>query len=85
MKFYRIVYLFSLCPKFVFHFRLLSENPDYIHKFKHLATIPAEQLPYHNKLTAHALSILYSIHSMMDSLSDEETLRELIRKVSWKL
>ncbi|XP_003738593.1 globin-2 B chain [Galendromus occidentalis] len=61
---------------------LFSENPEYIHKFKHLQMIAADQLPYHTALRAHSLSILYVIHSLIDSMDDEETMRELIRKVA---
>lgn len=61
--------------------RLFSENPEYTSKFKHLQTIPADQLPCHTALTAHSLSILYVLHSLIDSMDDEATMKELIRKV----
>ncbi|OQR80370.1 globin-like [Tropilaelaps mercedesae] len=62
--------------------QLFREDPNLIKKFRHLDNIPAEQLPYHPKLLANALSVFYVVTSLIDHADDADTCRELVRKVA---
>jgi hypothetical protein len=58
-------------------FTLYPESLAAFHDFKGL---PIQEVAVHKKLRGHALSVMYSIKSFIDTLDDLETLDELVRK-----
>ena len=62
---------------FVKLFTLYPESLEAFHDFKGL---PIQEVAVHKKLRGHALSVMYSIKSFIDTLDDLETLDELVRK-----
>lgn len=66
--------------KFYFYFRLFTLYPEAQYKFEDFRGITIEEVRVHKKLRAHALSVIYALKSLIDSLDDEETLAELIKK-----
>ncbi|XP_013788606.1 globin C, coelomic-like [Limulus polyphemus] len=62
--------------------RFFDAHPDYIKLFKPLANIPRDQLRSSKRLEAHALSVMYAITSLVDSLDDVECLKELLLKTA---
>ncbi|XP_013776049.1 globin-like [Limulus polyphemus] len=60
--------------------RLFEEYPEYRKLFKSLANIPWDQLRDSKKLEVHAMSVMYAISSLVDSLDDVSCLIELLKK-----
>lgn len=67
---------------FKFCNRLFQDRPHYQRFFKAFEHIPIEKLSGSDKFQAHALTVMYSFTSFIDSLDSPEVLRELVYRTA---
>nr|CAD7411990.1 unnamed protein product [Timema poppensis] len=60
---------------------LFKAYPHYQREFPSLAKIPLSELATSKKMIAHANTVMYSLTSVIDNLSDPECLQEMLQKI----
>ncbi|GFV19587.1 hypothetical protein TNCV_478131 [Trichonephila clavipes] len=64
-----------------FFLKFFETYPEYQKLFKGFANVPMSELPQNGKLLGHALSVMYALNSIVDNLSDVESLLQVLEKI----
>ncbi|KAG8190591.1 hypothetical protein JTE90_017856 [Oedothorax gibbosus] len=61
--------------------KLFEHHPEYQPLFAGFAYVPLYRLPSNGKLVAHAISVMYSLSSVVDNLDEPQCLVQLLQKI----